>query len=158
MAKTYYLVFGSGNPSSYSGLTPTLSVFSLQGLTALTAPGITELPTGSGFYQFQYAPTLSIVFVADGGSALATGDRYIPGVLDPIQAVDERIGTVNDSFGSTATDPSTLFGYAKRAQENQEGDSVFVKATGVWSIYSRGSSTLLAEKNLANNVTQATKT
>lgn len=155
--KTYYLKFGSGDPASFTGLTPTLVIFSAGGLTAVTAPGVTETPAGSGFYRFDYGPTLSTLFKADGGAALASGDRYIVGVLDPIQVVDERIGTTADSFGSTATDPTTLLGFAKRNQEIQEGDAAFAKSTGVWSISSRGSSTLLREKTLTNNATSATK-
>lgn len=157
MAKTYRLQFGTGDPAPYTGLSPTLTVFST-GLTALAAPGITELPTGSGFYQFSYDPSVPIVFKADGGAVLSATDRYITGVLDPIQSVDEKIGTTSDSFGSTAVDPTTIFGYAKRNQEMLEGNASFNKSTGVWSIYSRGSSTLLQTKTLTNTVSSATKT
>lgn len=157
MAKTYYLKFGTGDPANYTGLFPTFTIFSAGGLTAITAPGVTELPTGSGLYQFMYGPTLSIAFKADGGSGLASGDRYIVGVLDPIQAVDEKIGTTSDSIGSTATDPGTLLGYSRRNLEFLEGNATFTKATGTWDIYSRGSSTLLREKALTNNTTAATK-
>lgn len=155
--KTYYLKFGTGDPANYTGLMPTLSIFSAGGLTAITAPGVTETPVGSGLYRFDYGPTLSIIFKADGGAALATGDRYITGVLDPIQAVDEKVGTTSDSFGSTGTDPSTVFGYLKRGQEVLEGNSVFTKATGIWQVYNRGSSTLIAQKTLTNTTTSATK-
>ena len=158
MAKTYVVRFGSGNPTNYTGLTPTLSVFSAQGLTAITSPTFIELPVGSGLYQFTYGPTLSTTFVADGGAALATGDRYVVGVLDPIQAVDEKVGTLADSFGSTSADPSTIIGYLKRTLEFLEGNATFNKTTAVWDVYSRGSSTLLREKTLANSVSSATKT
>jgi len=156
--KTYYLKFGSGNPANFTGLFPTLTVFNANGVTALAAPGVTETPAGSGLYSFMYAPTLSILFLADGGSGLSNTDRYLSGALDPIHAVDEKVGYTTDSFGSTATDPSTLMGFAKRNQEFQEGDSVFTKSTGLWDIYSRGSSTLLREKDLTNTTTSATKT
>jgi hypothetical protein len=156
--KTYFLKFGSGDPAPYTGLTPTMTIFSVAGLTAITAPSISEAPTGSGLYKFQYGPTLPIIFKVDGGGTLNSTDRYITGVLDPIQAVDERIGTIDDSFGSTASDPSTTFGYVKRIQEFLEGNAVFTKSTGTWDIYSRGSSTLLREKTLANTITSATKT
>lgn len=155
--KTYYLKFGTGNPANYSGLTPTLVIFSLDGITALAAPGITETPSGSGFYRFQYGTTGSIVFKADGGAALADGDRWIPGTLDPIQAVDEKVGFSTDSYGSTSADPSTVIGFLKRSQEFQEGNAVFTKSTGVWQVYSRGSSTLLAQKALTNTTTAANK-
>lgn len=158
MAKSYWLKFGTGDPSSYTGLAPTLTIFSAGGLTALSAPGITEPIVGSGLYRFDYGPTTSIVFLADGGAGLSSGDRYITGVLDPIQAVDEKVGTLSDSFGSTATDPASVLGYLKRSMEFLEGNATFTKATGTWDIYSRGSSTLLREKALTNTTSAAGKT
>lgn len=158
MAKQYWLKFGSGSPAPFTGLTPTFTIFSAAGLTALPAPGITEMPSGSGLYSFMYAPTLSIVFTADGGAALSSSDRYITSVLDPIQTVDQKVGTIDDSYGTDSADPTTLMGFSKRSEEFWEGNATFNKSTGAWSIYSRGSSTLLREKDLANNVTQATKT
>jgi len=98
-----------------------------------------------------------MIFVCDGGAVLSSGDRYIVGALDPIQAVDEKVGTIADSYGSTATDPTTVFGYLKRDQEILEGDAIFTKSTGVWTIYSRGSSTILRVKTLTNSTSQATK-
>lgn len=157
MAKQYWLKFGSGDPAINTGLFPTFTIFYAQGLTAITAPGITETPSGGGLYSFSYEATMSIVFKVDGGSGLSATDRYISSALDPVQAVDERIGQTTDSFGSTNVDPSTLFGSLKRNQEFQEGNAVFNKSTATWDIYSRGSSTLLAEKVLTNTVTSATK-
>lgn len=157
MAKTYYLKFGSGDPRSYTGLSPTLVIFQSIGGTAITGPTISEVSSGSGIYKFTYGPTASISFLADGGSSLANSDRYISGALDPIQAVDEVVGTTSDSYGSTSSDPSTLMGYSKRMQEFTEGDANFNKSTGLWSIYSRGSSTLLRTKTLSNNTTEAEK-
>jgi hypothetical protein len=156
--KIYYLQFGSGNPALFSGLFPTFTIFNAQGQTSLAAPGITEIPIGSGLYQFQYAPTLSILFLADGGAGLSNGDRFISATLDPIQAVDQQIGYATDSFGSTSTDPTTLWGYLKRLVEFNEGDSIFSKATGIWQIFTRGSTTLLRTKSLTNTTSSATKT
>ncbi len=156
--KVYWLKFGSGDPRTYSGLAPTFILFFTQGGTSMTGPGITEVVSGTGFYEFLYGPTISIAFTADGGSGLASEVRYISGVLDPIQAVDQTVGQTYDSFGSTSIDPSTLMGYAKRNQEYNEGNALFTKSTGVWDIYSRGSSVLLAEKSLANNTSNASKT
>lgn len=156
MAKDYDLIFGTGNPATKTGLSPTFLVFSNFGGSLIVAPGISECPALSGHYQFTYGPTNAIKFTIDGGSALSDGDRYIVGVLDPIQAVDEKVGTLGDSIGSTAIDPTTLIGYAKRSQEWLEGDAVFTKSTGVWNVSSRGS-TLLATKTLTNTTTSATK-
>ena len=156
MSKLFYLSFGNQNPASYTGLSPTFTLFSWNGLTALVGPTITELPVGSGIYQFQAGTTQSIAFVCDGGMTLANNVRYIVGSLDPVLSIDQTIGYATDSFGNTATDPTTLFGQAKRNQEFNEGDKVFTKATGLWDIFNRGSSTLLIEKSLTNTTTQAT--
>ena len=156
--KTYYLNFSSGNPADATGLTPTLTTFSLDGLTSIAAPGITETPSGSGLYRFYYAPTLTpVVFVADGGSSLDSAVRYRAGTLDPIQSVNESVSNFSDSFGSTSIDPTTVLGYLKRLQEFLEGNQDFIKSTGSWNIYSRGSSTLLREKTLTNNTSEATR-
>lgn len=157
MAKTYGAIFGSGDPRDNTGLSPTFIIFQIIAGTSLAPPGITELPS-SGMYYFQYGTTQAVYFQLDGGSALATADRYIEGILDPIQSVDEKVGTTADSFGSTSVDPSTLFGYVKRNLEMWEGDETFSKSSGVLDMYSRGSSTLLREKTLANNTTETTKT
>lgn len=156
--KTYWLTFGNGNPATNTGLTPTLTIFAgIDGTTLLTPPGITEIPAASGWYRFQYGTTFNIVFTCDGGAGLATADRYISGVLDPLQVIDQRIGVPEDSFGTTLTDPSTLFGYDKRNLEFQEGNAVFDKTDGTWQVFSRGSSTLLREKTLSNTTAEATK-
>lgn len=155
--KIYYLKFGSGNPVPYSGLFPTFTIFSAQGLTSIGSPGVTELPSGSGLYQFQYGPTMAVVFTADGGANLAAGDRYISGTLDPIQAVDQQLGFSTDSFGSTSVDPPSIWGYVKRIQELFEGNATYTKATGIWNMFNRGSSTLLRQKALTNTTTAAVK-
>lgn len=239
--KTYYLTFGSVSPAAYTGLSPTMTIFSVNGVTTVAAPGITETPAGSGLYRFFYGPTISTVFVCDGGATLANSVRYIVGSLDPVQAVDEQltsvgnslavigastaaigssvlaiginqdamgssllslsstlfalgssqlsmgstlfamgqtlsqigldvnaigsssgsiaslIGTPSDSFGDSTTDPTTVFGFLKRNQEFEEGNATFSKQTGVWDIYSRGSSVLLVEKTLENGAIQTVK-
>lgn len=159
MVKNYVAVFGSGNPAGNTGLSPTFIVFvSVPGGSLITAPGITEIPIGTGIYAFQYAPTLPIAFVLDGGGSLPSGDRFVRGILDPIQAVDNKVGFDFDSYGGTASDPTTLIGWAKRNQEFDEGNATFNKTTGAWDIYSRGSSTLLTEKILQNVTGDVTKT
>lgn len=156
--KVYYLKFGSGDSRPYTGLFPTFIIFSAGGVTAISAPGVTELPSGSGLYQFLYGPTLATVFEADGGSNLSAGDRYIAGTLDPIQAVDQQLGFSTDSFGSTSVDPPSIWGYVKRIQELFEGNATYTKATGIWNMFNRGSSTLLRQKALTNTTTAAGKT
>jgi hypothetical protein len=68
-----------------------------------------------------------------------------------------QIGTTASSFGSTSVDPSDLFGYLKRIQENLEGDQRFIKSSGVLDIYNRGSSTLLREKTITNSSSSVIK-
>lgn len=156
--KLYYLKFGSGDSRPYTGLFPTFVIFSAQGLTAIAAPGVTELPAGSGLYQFQYGATQATIFLVDGGSNLSSGDRYISATLDPIQSVDQQVGFQTDSFGSTSTDATTLWGSTKRLLEFFEGDSIYTKATGIWQLFNRGQTTLLRTKSLTNTNTSATKT
>ena len=149
--KDYVLEFGSGNPQNFTGLAPSLiSFYQLSDGQTIAPPGITELFAGSGQYRFQYDATLSIAFIADGGATLAPQNRYVSGILDPLDVIDQRIGSTASSFGSTSVDPGDLFGYAMRNQEWQEGDATFNKSSGAWNVSSRGSSTLLASKSLTN--------
>lgn len=95
MAKTFFFKFGSGNPATNTGLSPTLIYFYDQSGTTLVAPSVTEALTGSGIYKFSYTPTLAIAFVADGATtALTNADRYVTAALDPVQTMDQPI---NDS-------------------------------------------------------------
>lgn len=157
MSKKYYLKFGSADPATNTGLSPTFTIFAWNGVTLLTPPGITESPSGSGLYGFEYGPTVSILFKVDGGAALSTQDRFISSALDPIQAVDEKVGTENDSFGSTVN-PTTIFGYNKRLVAFNEGNANFNKSTAIWTVYGKGSSTILMEKSLTNTTSAAGKT
>lgn len=68
------------------------------------------------------------------------------------------IGSTASTFGTDAADPVTLFGFMKRIQELQEGNSIYTKATGVWGIYSRGSSQLLRSKTIADSTSAVNKT
>lgn len=171
-----YLVqfYSSVNPTLIAGFSPTFTVFNVvPGGGATTPPGITQIPTNTGLYYFSYDPTSSIAFVIDGGASLPTSARYIAGILDPIQKVDEQLtavgstmqaigqsllaqgvsilaqgstsggvgallGDITSSYGTTLTDPTTVFGYLKRLYEFNEGNNVFNKSSGVWDIYTRG--------------------
>ncbi len=176
--KNFLLLFGTGSPAVNTGLAPTFTVFkSVPGGVNLTAPGITEIPSSTGMYYFTYGPTAPISFVIDGAtSGLASSVRYVAGLLDPIQTVDELIGLTlyplaataavvggligdtGSTYGGATTDPGTVFGYLKRLQEFNEGNSSFDKSTSIWDVYSRGSSTLLAEKTLNDATGSIVKT
>ena len=158
MSKQFYFTFGSGTPASYSGLSPSMTVFLQNGITAITGPTLLELSAGTGIYGFRYGTTASMVFVIDGGITLASTPsiRYITGSIDPVLAVDQSIGYTTDSYGSTNADPTTIFGQVKRNQEVNEGAKIFTKSTGLLDVYSRGSSALLFEKTVSNTTTAAT--
>lgn len=159
MAKSYYMQFGSGDPRGFTGLLPTFLIYSKADGTSLTRPAITETTVaGSGIYTFSVSPSFSIVFMAWAATTnIATSLQYVSGNLDPGDANDEKIGLITDSFGSTSADPTTIFGYLKRTQEVQEGNASFLKSSGAWSLFSRGSTTLLAVKALTNSSTGVTK-
>jgi len=156
--KSYLLRFGTGNPAGFAGLFPTFSVFTNSGGSLINnAPGITEIPSATGLYWFQYGATTPIYFVVDGGNSLSSTQRYITGILDPIQSVDQKVGESYDTYGSTIG-CSTLVGFAKRTIQYFEGDQTFDKSSGVMQTYGQGSSTLLLQKTLENTNGDVTKT
>ncbi len=172
MAKTYWFTFSTQDPRTYTGLSPTFIQFVDQLGQTLSPPGITESPVGFGFYRSNYTVGLStsIAFLVDGGATLSTDVRYISGnifeqnsldtigtTLLTVANVAPLIGSTVASIGSTSIDPNTIFGYLRRAQEVQEGNQTFLKSTGEWDIYSRGSSTLLATKFLNSDVSGVTR-
>lgn len=202
--KVYWLKFGSGDPRTNTGMSPTfLQFFDNTGQTLL-APSISEIKyggvTASGMYGFSYliSSTQSVYFLAFSVTLLTNAnDRYVTGVIDPILAIDQNvngvgltlvgvgttvlaigntlpsisgngltlaalIGSTTSSFGTSLTDPSTVFGYLKRVQEFLEGDNTFVSNTGQWLIFNRtsylGITTLLRTKTVINTGAVATKT
>lgn len=171
MAKSFVFQFGSGNPTLMTGLTPTFVIFKNVGGSALTAPGMTELPTSTGLYYTTYGPTQAIAFLLDGGSG-AGSNRFVSGAFDPVQAVDESItslgatlfntlGTTASSFGGTLVEPASVYGYLKRLQEFNEGNQIFTKSSGTWDIFARGNlvgaTVQLIEKVIVDNGTTVTK-
>lgn len=105
--KTYYVRFGSGDPRSNSGLSPTFLSFNNYGV-AVTPPGITSVIGATGFYAFQYGTTTPIVFLIDGAtSGLDNSVRFVTGAIDPVDRADEygttlvAIGSSNIALGTT---------------------------------------------------------
>jgi len=157
VAKLYWFKFGSGDPATRAGLSPTFILFVNPEGATLVPPGITE-PGGHGLYQFQYGATQGMGFVLDGATTgLIDSERYLSGNVDPVDGIDEQIGTTGDSFGTTATDPSTVLGFLKRSQEISEGDNLYTKSSGKWQLFNRGSTTLLREKTIADGSASITK-
>lgn len=198
--RDYFVVFGSGNPTSKSGLAPTFITFISPSGAAGSAPSITE-PGSKGLYKFSYDASLTMIaFTMDGATTgLANSDRYVSGLLEPqdqfgitlaaigtsltafgntsiaigtshiaqgntlfalgaSSALFSFIGSTASSFGSTSLDPVDLFGFLKRAQEINEGNETYTKASGLLDFYSRGSSTLLREKTIIDSTATTTKT
>lgn len=158
MSYKYGLTFGSGDSRNFSGLSPTFVIFVTEGGTNLTAPAVTEIPS-TGLYYFTYTPsaTYTVFFEADGGSSVTDASlRYVKGNLDPIASVDQNLGFLPDTYGTTAA-PTTVFGFVKRDNEQWQADSTFSKTTGIWQQYAKGTSTLLYQKTLTNSLAQVTK-
>lgn len=135
--------------------TPTVSIgFVIDGFT-------TMLSSSERFIAGSLDPSDNI----DGfmGTTLLGIGATIAGIGNTLSAIGSSsnilalIGSTGSTFGGVGTDPLDLFGYMKRAQEFWEGNDSFSKATGVWSIYSRGASYQIQSKTLSNDVTGVTK-
>lgn len=186
--KTYTVKFTSGNPTTTTGLAPTLSLFARADTGAtLAAPSFTEAVSGWGIYQFQWGTTTPIIFLADGMTTSLGSNRWITGQLDPADRADEYgntmiaigttlvaigtsltaqgnsiiaaagptlvglVGNLSSAIGDANTDPSTLFGYLKRALEVMEGQQTFTKLAGSWNILDRTGATTLRTRTISNS-------
>lgn len=159
MASFITFAFHSSDPRTYPSLAPTFLTFKrLDTQADVTPPGITQLAT-TGIYMFEFNITLPIYFLIDGITTTAQ-ERYVYGLLDPSDQLDNKIdslvGSTASSFGTTSVDPATIFGYLKRAQEFMEGNQTFTKSSGVWDIKTRGG-TLFAQKTLSDSTSSVDK-
>lgn len=100
---------------------------------------------------------MAATLVAQGATLVAIGNT-VAGIGVTLSGVFTGIGDTTSSFGTDAADPTTVFGFLKRIQELHEGNSDYAKGTGIWRMYSRGSSQLLRSKTLADGATNVTKT
>ncbi len=101
MAKTYSMIFGTtGDPRTYTGLSPTLLIFvNLTNGATVAPPSITESLTGSGIYQFTWGTTTPIGFLADAATTSpGSVGRFVSGQLDPMDRSDEY-GTTLTAIG-----------------------------------------------------------
>jgi hypothetical protein len=150
---TTLLGFGASNLA----IGTTLFGFGVSNLAignTLLGYGVTNVALGttavaSGWGNATFIGQMGTTLVGIGNTAAFFGNS---------SALFSYIGSTASSFGSTSVDPSTLFGFLKRAQEFMEGNNTYTKATGVLDFYSRGSSTLLAEKTVSDTSTTTTKT
>lgn len=155
--KTYWLTFGANDPRTYKDLGSSVTIVQFGNAVGTTGapPGITQLYPG--WYKFEYnvGVTNSVAFLVDGGATLPSDVRWIRGVLDPLDNLNFQVGSTLSSYGTTAF-PSDLFGFAMRQSQWLEGNQVFTKSTGAWSVYDKGASTLLGLKTITNNTSGVT--
>lgn len=101
-----------------------------------------------------------ITLVAIGNTVAALGVVSLGSTLvaigNSLAAIGGLIGDTSSSFGSTAIDPTTVFGFLKRSLEINEGNQTYTKSTGVLDLFTRGA-TLLREKTVSDTSTQTTK-
>ena len=126
--------------------------------TTLVAIGTTNVALGTTAVSLGTTTVaLGITNVAIGTSAVALGTTILANGTS-LNVVVTGLGSTASSFGTSSADPVDLFGYMKRILENLEGNQTFTKPSGSLAIYSRGSSTLLTTKTIANSVSLVTKT
>jgi len=130
--------------------------------TSLMAQGVSLFAQGStslgyGFSVFAGLGFQGTTLVGIGTTLTGVGNT-LGAIGATTSALGALVGDTTSSFGSTSIDPTTVFGFLKRVQEVQEGDQVYAKSTGIYDVYSRGSSTLLREKTISDTSTQTTKT
>lgn len=126
--------------------------------TTLVAIGTTNVALGTTAVALGTTTVaLGITNVAIGTSAVALGTTILANGTS-LNVVVTGLGSTASSFGTSSADPVDLFGYMKRILENLEGNQTFTKPSGSLAIYSRGSSTLLTTKTIANSVSLVTKT
>jgi hypothetical protein len=94
MAKLYGLSFNV-DPRNYPSLAPTFITFkNLVTGSDVSPPGITQLAT-TGLYFFSYGATQATYFLVDGITVSVANDRYLTGILDPIQEVDNQLSAAS---------------------------------------------------------------
>lgn len=119
--RDYWFAFGSGSPSTNTGLAPTFISFVNGSGQTIAPPSITETYAGTGLYKASYQATQTICFVLDGATTgLASADRYIAGVFDP-----------NDLFGVTLSASSVTLAAIGLTLTAQGSTLVGIGNTGI---------------------------
>lgn len=95
--------------------------------------------------------------VGQGTSIIAMGNTLAAIGLSA-GSLGALIGDTNSLIGNNLSDPTTVFGFLKRAQETREGDETYTKASGVLDIYDRTGATLLRQQTISDTATQVTRT
>ena len=105
MAVNYLLQFGTGDPRTFTGLSPSFLIFKDKDGNNVTPPGITEIPSGTGLYYFAWGTTTNIAFLADAvTTSPGSAGRYIAGMLDMSDRISEfgtSLQSGQNNLGST---------------------------------------------------------
>jgi hypothetical protein len=130
----------------------------------MIAMGNTSIALGiTGIALGTTAVALGITSIAFGTSIIAQGvsnaaqNVTILSQGTSISVAVAGVGTPSSSFGTSAADPTDLFGYMRRIQELLEGNNTYNKVSGAFTLLSRGSSVTLASKTVTNSVSLVTK-
>jgi len=98
MANLYGVAFSTSDPRTYTSLAPTFLTFKdLRDGSDLAKPTITQVST-TGIYAFTFSPSFGVYFLLDGITTNSSSDRYVYGILDPVQQVDRQIDAFSTSF------------------------------------------------------------
>lgn len=94
--KNYGVRFGSGDPRTFTGLSPTFLFFVNMATGAtVTPPSIAELFANTGVYNFSWGTTTPIAFLVDAATTTpGANGRYVSGQLDPSDRGDEYAATM----------------------------------------------------------------
>lgn len=130
--------------------------------TTSVAIGLTGVAIGtSGIALGTTSVALGTTAVAGigfmGTTLVAIGDS-LSTFSASMGALGSLIGNTSSVIGDNATDPTTVFGFLKRAQETREGDETYTKATGVLQIFDRTGATLLRSQTIAESAATVTRT
>lgn len=107
MATLIAVAFSSTDPRTYPSLAPTFLTFknAVDG-SDISKPAISQLST-TGVYTFLYSATVPTYFLLDGITTAST-DRYVFGVVDPVQQVDNQLSILSTSLLASASTLAAL--------------------------------------------------
>lgn len=112
-----------------------------------TVPGVSN---GTGWYYFDYATEGVVSYIAAWPGLTTT----FSGQHDSAWSA---VGTTLSSIGDTLSDPTDVYGLAKRVNNLLEGGEEFTFSTGKFDMYAVGSSTLLRSKTITDVVATTTR-
>jgi len=103
MSRTYGVAFSNSDPRLYPSLAPTFLAFNkMSDGSAISPPAISQLlipgVSTTGVYQFNYTASFAVYFLLDGITTTTASERYVYGILDPIQAVDVQLAEYSATF------------------------------------------------------------